>query len=199
MTCTPQHRHELQPPPRHLHPLALVVIHVNAPQARRRRHQVDQVLCRRHQQPLWPDRVDEERAEPVVYLDPRLRHVPGLDRRIPVQHGEGHRHLRGQQQRVRPLRHGGVRVVGYFFQRYGFPVAPVVLGLIFGPKLETHLRRALIISRGDWSIFLQRPITAFLLAAVLVYLALPAIVWVSKRAARGPSGLWTVRAEATPR
>jgi len=54
--------------------------------------------------------------------------------------------------------------------------------------LETHLRRALIISRGDWSIFVQRPITAVLLAAVLVYLALPAVLWAWKRAAPRPRG-----------
>jgi TctA family transporter len=39
--------------------------------------------------------------------------------------------------------------------------------------LETHFRRALIVSRGDYSIFLQRPIAAALLAVAMVYLFLP--------------------------
>jgi putative tricarboxylic transport membrane protein len=77
-------------------------------------------------------------------------------------------------------------ILGYFLQRYGFPVAPIVLGLILGPMLETHLRRALIISRGEWTIFFRRPIAAVLLVAVLAYLALPVAVWGWKRAVRRP-------------
>ncbi|MBI2204887.1 MAG: tripartite tricarboxylate transporter permease [Candidatus Rokubacteria bacterium] len=77
-------------------------------------------------------------------------------------------------------------IIGFVLQRYEFPVAPIVLGLILGPMLETHLRRALILSRGDWSTFVERPISAFLLAAVVVYLALPLIVWAWKRTTRPP-------------
>jgi hypothetical protein len=41
-------------------------------------------------------------------------------------------------------------ILGGLLQRYGYPVAPIVLGLILGPPmLETHFRRALILSRGD--------------------------------------------------
>jgi TctA family transporter len=43
--------------------------------------------------------------------------------------------------------------------------------------LETHFRRALILSRGDYGIFLQRPIAAGLLAVAAVYLLLPALAW----------------------
>jgi putative tricarboxylic transport membrane protein len=68
-------------------------------------------------------------------------------------------------------------VLGLLLQRYGFPVAPIVLGLILGPMLETHFRRALILSRGDYGIFLQRPIAAGLLAVAAVYLLLPALAW----------------------
>jgi putative tricarboxylic transport membrane protein len=75
-------------------------------------------------------------------------------------------------------------IVGWLLQRNGFPVAPVVLGLILGPMVETHLRRALILSRGDWSIFVERPIAATLLAIVALYLALPVVTWAWRRAAR---------------
>jgi putative tricarboxylic transport membrane protein len=68
-------------------------------------------------------------------------------------------------------------VVGYLLQSRGFPVAPIVLGLILGPALETNVRRALIISRGDWGIFLQRPIAVGLLVLVALYLALPLLAW----------------------
>jgi putative tricarboxylic transport membrane protein len=72
-------------------------------------------------------------------------------------------------------------VLGYALQSHNFPVAPVVLGLILGPSLETNVRRALILARGDWMVFLQRPIAAALLALVLLYLALPLLAWAWRR------------------
>jgi putative tricarboxylic transport membrane protein len=68
-------------------------------------------------------------------------------------------------------------VLGYVLQSHNFPVAPIVLGLILGPSLETNVRRALIIARGDWAIFFQRPIAATLLVLVALYLALPLLAW----------------------
>ena len=72
-------------------------------------------------------------------------------------------------------------IVGFVLQRYGYPVAPIVLGLILGPMLETHFRRALIISRGDYAIFLQRPIAAVLLAVAAIYLLAPVVAWAWRR------------------
>ena len=72
-------------------------------------------------------------------------------------------------------------ILGLLLQRYGYPVAPIVLGLILGPMLETHFRRALIISRGDYGIFLARPIAAGLLAVAAVYLMLPVLSWAWRR------------------
>lgn len=46
------------------------------------------------------------------------------------------------------------------------------------------MRRALILSRGDWGIFVERPVAATMLAVVLVYLALPAVMWAWRRRAR---------------
>jgi len=77
-------------------------------------------------------------------------------------------------------------VIGYGLQRYGFPVAPMVLGLILGPMLETHFRRALIISRGDYGIFVTRPVAAALLALVALYLAVPSLASAARRWRRGP-------------
>jgi TctA family transporter len=63
---------------------------------------------------------------------------------------------------------------GYILMRLGAEVAPLMLGLVLGPMMEENLRRALVISGGDWSVFVTRPISAFLLlmAALLVVLIL---------------------------
>ena len=47
--------------------------------------------------------------------------------------------------------------------------------------LETHFRRALIVSRGDYGIFFQRPISAALLTLAAVYLVLPLLAWAWRR------------------
>ena len=53
-----------------------------------------------------------------------------------------------------------------------------VLGFILGPMMEENLRRALLLSRGDWSVFVTRPLSAGLLAAgllMLIIVLLPAV------------------------
>ena len=52
--------------------------------------------------------------------------------------------------------------------RLGCEPAPLLLGFVLGPLLEEHLRRAMIISRGDPMIFLERPISATLLGLALL-------------------------------
>ena len=69
-------------------------------------------------------------------------------------------------------------LLGYVLIKLGCEPAPLLLGFVLGPLLEEHLRRAMIISRGDPAIFLTRPISAALLAlAVLALLVavLPAV------------------------
>jgi TctA family transporter len=58
--------------------------------------------------------------------------------------------------------------VGYLLIRFGCEPAPLLLGFVLGPLLEEHLRRAMIISRGDPTIFVTRPISATLLALALL-------------------------------
>ncbi|MEY4735778.1 MAG: hypothetical protein RL302_97, partial [Pseudomonadota bacterium] len=55
-------------------------------------------------------------------------------------------------------------VIGYLFIKLGTEPAPLLLGFILGPMMEEYLRRALLLSRGDWSVFLTRPLSAGLLA-----------------------------------
>jgi putative tricarboxylic transport membrane protein len=59
-------------------------------------------------------------------------------------------------------------VVGYVLIRFGCEPAPLLLGFVLGPLLEEHLRRAMIISRGDPMIFLTRPISATLLGLAVL-------------------------------
>jgi putative tricarboxylic transport membrane protein len=73
---------------------------------------------------------------------------------------------------------GGFGLVGYLFTKLGCEPAPLLLGFILGPMMEEHLRRAMLLSRGDWSVFITRPLSAGLLAAallLLVIVTLPAI------------------------
>ena len=66
-----------------------------------------------------------------------------------------------------------IGVLGFFMRRYDFPVGPMILGVILGPMLEAHFRRALQISQGDLTVFLTRPISAVLLLAAVATLVLP--------------------------
>jgi TctA family transporter len=63
-------------------------------------------------------------------------------------------------------------VVGLGLTRYGYPAAPVLLGYILGPLIEENFRRAMLVSRGDPSVFVTRPISAVLLALTLLLLVL---------------------------
>jgi putative tricarboxylic transport membrane protein len=68
--------------------------------------------------------------------------------------------------------------VGYIFYKLGCEPAPLLLGFILGPMMEENLRRALLLSRGDWTTFMSRPLSAGLLLAALamiVVVMLPSI------------------------
>jgi putative tricarboxylic transport membrane protein len=69
-------------------------------------------------------------------------------------------------------------VVGYVFYKLGCEPAPLLLGFILGPMMEENLRRALLLSRGDWTTFATRPLSAGLLlaaVAMIVVVTLPSI------------------------
>jgi TctA family transporter len=69
-------------------------------------------------------------------------------------------------------------VLGYGLIKLGCEPAPLLLGFVLGPLLEDHLRRSLIISRGDPMIFVERPVSAVLLllaVAAIVLAVLPTI------------------------
>lgn len=63
---------------------------------------------------------------------------------------------------------GILGVGGYLLLCFGFPMAPLVLGLVLGPMIETNLRNALTANELDPTIFVTRPISAVLLAAAVL-------------------------------
>jgi putative tricarboxylic transport membrane protein len=68
--------------------------------------------------------------------------------------------------------------IGYLFNKLSVEPAPLLLGLILGPMMEENLRRALLLSRGDWSVFVTRPLSLGLLVVAALLLAivlLPAV------------------------
>ena len=71
--------------------------------------------------------------------------------------------------------------VGYVFHKLGTEPAPLLLGFILGPMMEENLRRALLLSRGDWSVFVTRPISAGLLIAAAILLIVVCLPAVSKK------------------
>ena len=69
-------------------------------------------------------------------------------------------------------------IVGYTFMKLGCEAAPMLLGFVLGPLMEENLRRALLISRGDPTVFFTRPISLtflILAAASLLVIVLPAV------------------------
>ena len=65
---------------------------------------------------------------------------------------------------------GWFGIIGYIFIKLGMEPAPLLLGFILGPMMEEHLRRALLLSRGDWSVLVTRPLSATLLGMALLLL-----------------------------
>jgi putative tricarboxylic transport membrane protein len=66
-------------------------------------------------------------------------------------------------------------LLGYVMRKLDFPAAALILGLVLGDIIERALRQSLMMSQGDLSIFVTRPISATLLLIALVLLSLPAM------------------------
>jgi putative tricarboxylic transport membrane protein len=69
-------------------------------------------------------------------------------------------------------------LLGYTFAKLECEPAPLILGFVLGPMMEENLRRGMLLSRGDPSIFFTRPLSLLFLLiafAMLVVIALPAI------------------------
>ncbi|SDH11321.1 tripartite tricarboxylate transporter permease [Pelagibacterium luteolum] len=58
-------------------------------------------------------------------------------------------------------------VAGWLLRSGGFPLAPILLGLVLGGRMEESFRQALVVSNGNWDIFVSKPITVALFAITL--------------------------------
>ncbi|RYF07100.1 MAG: tripartite tricarboxylate transporter permease [Comamonadaceae bacterium] len=68
-----------------------------------------------------------------------------------------------------------IGLLGVLMRRFDFPTAPVVVGMILGPLAEAQMRNAISIGEGSWLVFVQRPMSAALVAVVLAVLVLPRV------------------------
>ncbi len=64
-----------------------------------------------------------------------------------------------------------IGILGYVLLRLGFHPAPILLGFVLGPRFEENFRRAMLISRGDLAIFVERPISAVFVAICVILIA----------------------------
>jgi putative tricarboxylic transport membrane protein len=62
----------------------------------------------------------------------------------------------------------GFGCLGYFLRYFGYPLAPIIIGVVLGPILESNLRRSLLISRDGLSIFWEREITLLILTVTAI-------------------------------
>jgi len=66
-------------------------------------------------------------------------------------------------------------VLGYLMKKFRYDGAPMVLGLVLGPMLEESFRECLMLSRGDFSIFVSRPVSIGFLVVAFLLLIIPVI------------------------
>jgi TctA family transporter len=66
-------------------------------------------------------------------------------------------------------------VIGYVFVKLDCEPAPMLLAFILGPMMEEYMRRALLLSRGNPMVFIERPISAFMLALGVIAIILASL------------------------
>jgi putative tricarboxylic transport membrane protein len=75
----------------------------------------------------------------------------------------------------------GFGLFGYWLVKHDFEPAPLVLAFVLGPLMEENLRRAMLIARGDWSVFVTRPISGGLILVAVILLAIAALPMIRRR------------------
>ena len=68
-------------------------------------------------------------------------------------------------------------VIGYFLRKFDFDVAPLLLSLVLGDRMEVSLRRALVISNGDYGVFLRDAVSQIFVGTVVLLAVLQLAAW----------------------
>lgn len=80
----------------------------------------------------------------------------------------------------------GFGVLGFLFERWRFPIAPLVLGSILGPLAETTFMTTMISFGNDWTVFFTRPVSGAVMALAVLALALPLLRQLARRRTIAP-------------
>jgi putative tricarboxylic transport membrane protein len=64
-------------------------------------------------------------------------------------------------------------VMGFLMRKWAYEGAPLLLALVLGPKLEVAFRQSLMISHGDFGVFINRPVSMVFLLATVIFLLIP--------------------------
>jgi len=75
----------------------------------------------------------------------------------------------------------GFGIIGYCFKKFEYEAAPLILALVLGPMFDVALRRSLLLSGGDITTFITRPISAALLGSAFLILVFPLLPWFKKK------------------
>jgi TctA family transporter len=79
-------------------------------------------------------------------------------------------------------------ILGYIFKKLDCEPAPMLLGFVLGKLMEEYLRRAMTISRGDWTVFFTRPLSATLLVMAMILLVIVFLPAISRKREEAFSG-----------
>ncbi|MCZ2826106.1 MULTISPECIES: tripartite tricarboxylate transporter permease [unclassified Modestobacter] len=74
-----------------------------------------------------------------------------------------------------------IGLIGYLMQENGFPLTPAILAAVLLPLLELNLRRALLIADGDWTVFVDRPLSLGILIIIAIGVFAPLLLSAARR------------------
>lgn len=75
-------------------------------------------------------------------------------------------------------------ILGYMMRKWVYDAAPLLLALVIGPKMEVAFRQSLMLSHGDFGVFVERPFSLAFLVVTLLFLLVPSFRFITGRVSR---------------